>query len=281
MPRLPLIALPLGTALALSLCLGCRPAQILPATPAFPIADLIHIQKGDLPIVISAPHGGDKEVPGSAPRKGEGLKKGATGFRASRDGGTEELALEVAAELERLTGRKPYVVVASFHRRFVDLNRPAAIAYEDAGGKAAYEAFHGALATASSDVATRFGAGLVVDFHGQGTHKARVYRGTKNGLTVTAMRQKFGEGIHEGPESFLGRLKTLGWDVHPDPGGKEQGGFTGGHVTQTYGAPPFKTDAIQLEFGGDYRRTEADRKKTAATLAKVLAEMAALYQRKP
>jgi hypothetical protein len=106
-----------------------------------------------------------------------------------------------------------------------------------------------------------------------------VYRGTKNGASVTRMRRQFGEGIHEGPESFLGRLKALGWIVHPEPGGREQTGYTGGFITQTYGSEAAGTDAIQLEFGATYRSTEEQRKATAQALAKVIAEMAKLYHR--
>ena len=76
--------------------------------------------------------------------------------------------------------------------------------------------------------------------------------------------------------------------MHPDPhDGKEQSGFTGGYIVQTYGSHQgFGIDAIQLEFGADYRNAEA-RAKTAAALADALAEYAQRYltvdlpQRKP
>lgn len=241
------------------------------------VDSLVRIQKGDLPIIISAPHGGRKDIPGSTPRTGEGQVKGGKGFSAAWDAGTEELAFELAAEIFRVTGKKPYVVVGSFKRNFLDCNRGPAIAYSDAAAQAVYEVYHGSLRDHCKEVVARFGSGLVVDLHRQGTSAHTVYRGTKNGKSVTALRAKLGEGIHDGSDSVLGRLKTLGWNVHPDPGAKEQAGFSGGFITQTYGSDVSSTDAIQFEFGADYCKTEDQRKATAQVLAKVLAELAKTY----
>lgn len=262
--------------------MACKPIEPIPAaaSPALAaqMASLVRIQRGNLPILISAPHGGSLEIPGSTPRTGEGQVKGGTGFSVAFDRGTEELAWDLAAEVERLTGKKPYLVAASFSRRYLDCNRGPSIAYSDAAAKAVYEVYHGALQAHCKEIAAKFGGGLVIDLHGQGSSASTVFRGTKNGASVTAMRKKFGDGIHVGPDSVLGRLKALGWKVHPEPGGKEQVGFSGGFITQTYGGEAARTDAIQLEFGADYRRTDEQRKATAQALAKVLADLAKLYR---
>src|SRR6188768_4098694 len=55
----------------------------------------VHTQVGELPIIVSAPHGGALEVPDVPPRKGEGLEKGPSGYFTGRDVGTEELAEQV------------------------------------------------------------------------------------------------------------------------------------------------------------------------------------------
>jgi hypothetical protein len=105
-----------------------------------------------------------------------------------------------------------------------------------------------------------------------------VFRGTKNGQTVTLLRERFGEPAHTGEESLWGLLKAGGWKVHPDPhDGREQAGFTGGYIVQHYGGQQaYGIDAIQLEFGMDYR-TAANRPKTAAVLADALAEFSKRY----
>lgn len=260
-----LILLPVGAA-------GASPAPLLqdPAPP------LVFLQEGDLPLILSAPHGGRREIPGVPPRRGEGMKRGPSGFTAARDGGTEELAHAVAAAILERTGKRPYAVVASFHRRYLDCNRPPAVAFEHEGARAVYEEYHGALQRYRAAVVKTFGGGLLLDLHGQGIARDTIFRGTQNGRTTALMQERFGKGIHAGPDSLLGRLKARGWTVHPEDEGPEKKGFTGGHITQTYGTREGGLDAVQLEFGADFRAPER-RKATAEVLAEILAGIAAIY----
>lgn len=121
-------------------------------------------------------------------------------------------------------------------------------------------------------VRSKHACGLLIDIHGQGTSSATVYRGTGNGLTVSGMKSVLGDESFQGPNSPCGLLKKQGWTVHPDPlDGKEQSGFTGGYIVKTYGShQPHGIDAIQLEFGSDYRKT-AVRERVATQLAESIA----------
>ncbi len=238
----------------------------------------IEVKVGALPIILSAPHGGKRELPGVAPRQGEGLAKVPGGFVVARDGGTEELAREVAAEIQRRYAKPPFVVINQTHRKFFDPNRPPKEAYESERAKLEYDNYHTALAAACRSTQQTFKRGLLLDLHGQGTSKVTVYRGTRNGQTVTLLRERFGEAAHTGPESLCALLKGRGWTVHPDPhDGKEQSGFTGGYIVQHYGSHQgFGIDAMQLEFGGDYRDAKA-RKETARVLVDAVTVYASLY----
>lgn len=236
------------------------------------------VETGELPIIVSAPHGGQLDVPEVDVRRGEGLNTGGSGYVISRDSGTEELAGELARALTKRFQRKPYVVVARSHRKYVDMNRPPEIAYEDADAKPVYETYHGALREACGAVQKKFRKGLLLDLHGQGTSQETVYRGTHDGKTVSLLRERFGEAAHTGEQSLFGDLKRLGWKVYPDPfDGKEQAGFRGGYIVQTYGSHQgFGIDAMQLEFGANYRSKEG-RPKTAATLTTAIVDYASRY----
>lgn len=241
-------------------------------------AELLTVEAGDLPFVISAPHGGRRDLPEASPRTGQGLKAVPGGFVVSRDTGTEELADEVAAEIRRRYGKPAHLVVNRVHRRYCDPNRVSDEAYESPAGQSHFDAYHAAMKAACLQTQKQFGRGLVLDLHGQGTSAVTVYRGTQNGKTVTLLRDRFGEAAHTGPDSFFGMLKQRGWTVHPQPlDEKEQAGYNGGPIVRTYGHPQaYGLDAIQLEFGGNYR-TAATRKETARVLVDALVVYGTLY----
>jgi hypothetical protein len=84
-------------------------------TYKLPIEDLIAVQPGRVPIILSAPHGGQKDIPGAAPRKGGGTGGATKNFVLVRDVNTEELAVELAAAgwAASRTSWRPASIVAS------------------------------------------------------------------------------------------------------------------------------------------------------------------------
>ncbi|MCX7044140.1 MAG: hypothetical protein NTX50_01470 [Candidatus Sumerlaeota bacterium] len=256
--------------LALSAVPACATAQRLDAN------DFIAVQKGNLPIILSAPHGGQKDIPGVDPRKGEGLEKGPRGFVASRDSNVDQLAFELSAALERKLGKKPYYVVAKFHRKYIDANRPAEIAVEDAKARTVYDGYHGALGNYCTEAVREFGYGLALDIHGQGTSSNTVFRGTQGGRTDRWLVKQWGEKAHSGPESLCGLLAAQGIKVFPTNNDPEKSGYGGGYIVRTCGERE-GIGAIQLEFGSEFRKS-ANIKATAAKLADGIAEFIRLYQ---
>jgi hypothetical protein len=240
--------------------------------------ELVLVDAGTLPVLISAPHGGTMKIKGVEPRRGEGLPKGASGFFTGRDGGTEELATELVSALVRRTGQRPYSVISATHRKFLDPNRPAEIAFEDDDAKPVYERYHDSCRQFCQDILASHRAGILLDLHGQGSNAETVYRGTNQGKTVTRLRERFGESAHVGDASFFGLLKQQGWQVNPDPfDGREQSGFTGGYIVQTHGSHRAQgLDAVQLELGFEYRKP-TNRKRIADDLAIVIVEYLDLY----
>ena len=237
------------------------------------VEELVMVADGQLPVVLSAPHGGTLKIAGAEVRQGVGMKTGPSGFFTGRDGGTSELALALANALEKQTGKRPYLVVSNAHRKYLDPNRPSEIAYEDSDAAPVYQRYHGTLQRYCKEILERHHTGLLLDIHGQGSSSETVYRGTSNGKTVARLKERFGESAHDGEKSLFGTLHRLGWTVYPQPhDGKEQSGFTGGYIVQTHGShKPNGLDAIQLEFGADYRNKD-NREKTADILAQAIIE---------
>jgi N-formylglutamate amidohydrolase len=235
--------------------------------------DFILIQKGTLPIIVSAPHGGRKKVPDVPERIGRGL----TNFQTVLDGNTAELAELFAAELEAQLKGKPWLVVARFERKYLDANRSAEQGYESEKARPLYDAYHGALAAACRAVKKQFGRGLLLDIHGQGEYRDAICRGTKNGKTVTLLKDRDGWPAVTGKRSVLGYLQRIGYKVLPscdaDEKTKEPAKFIGGYIVDTYGSHTgYAIDAIQLEFGSALREREKDRySRTAKDLATAVA----------
>jgi N-formylglutamate amidohydrolase len=238
-------------------------------------ADFISVQKGDLPIIFSAPHGGTMAIPGVPERTGEGMKKGPSGFFAGRDGNTELLAAAIARAVESRLGKKPYFVIAKVHRKYVDPNRPPEIAVEHPKAREVYDAYRGTLAKFCDSVQKRFGRGLLIDVHGQGSAKDTVFRGTHNGETDANLAKMFGDKIHAGPQSLAGLLVAHGIHMKPTDTSPETGGFTGGHIVVTYGKHE-GIGAVQCEFGADFR-DKAAIPAVAEKFADAIADFAKLY----
>lgn len=227
---------------------------------------LIHHHPGDLPILITAPHGGTNVLKDVLTR---------TNGTLLRDDGTYELALLVNEELTKLTkGKKPYLVAAQFHRKYIDVNRPATNAFESPGAKPYYETYHNQVSNYVAAIRQRFGGeGLLIDLHGQARDAASIFRGTGNGVTVLRLIQKQGEPAFTGTNSILCQLTQMGYNVIPNntPPGKppEDRSYNGGFTVRTYGSHKDEgIDALQLELGSQLRR--ANRKKFAKDLAKAI-----------
>ncbi|MBA4191851.1 MAG: hypothetical protein C0467_28055 [Planctomycetaceae bacterium] len=252
---------------------------LAPAIPAAPDdakpADFVVVQKGTLPIIVSAPHGGRKKVPDVPERLGVGVAQFATVL----DANTDLIAERFSVELEKLLNGKPWLVIARFERKYLDVNRPREQSYESDKAKPYYDAYHEPLEAACKAVKTKFGRGLLLDIHGQGEFRDSICRGTQNGKTVTLLKDRDGWAAITGKRSVLGHLQRSGYKILPsceaDQKAKEEPKFTGGHIVGTYGSHTgYAIDAIQLEFGTFLRDKEKDK---YATTAKDLADAVALF----
>ena len=90
-------------------------------------SELVLVQSGSLPIILTAPHGGREPIPGIQPRNLEGKKDRVT-YVAGGDINTDIMVQAMAREIRALTGKDVYMVMARFERKFIDANRGPAIA---------------------------------------------------------------------------------------------------------------------------------------------------------
>lgn len=223
---------------------------------AEPLDPLMDVGRGTLPIVISAPHGGQEDIPGVPPRENKSAERFVTGA----DVNTRELAQKIIAEIEERLGGKPYFVVARFRRRYLDVNRTPEHAYESAGAKFYYDEYHQALAEHCRDVQQKFdGVGLFIDVHGQATYRDQLLVGTVGGNSVKRLRDRFGDEALVGKDGIVGFLQQVDFQTMPalDATDFNVPKYNGGHITQSFGSDrPAGIDAVQFEFGSNLRTKE-------------------------
>ena len=124
---------------------------------------------GDLPFILSAPHGG-RERPDELPDR----EQGTFAF----DTNTQELARAIASELHAYTGHWPHVIICRIHRRKLDCNRE--IVEAAAGNPLAEQSWHdfqGFVDAAQATVVRHHGRGLYIDLHGHGHAEQRLELG--------------------------------------------------------------------------------------------------------
>lgn len=245
------------------------------ADPPLVPADYVEIQEGNLPIIVSAPHGGRLELPGVPVREGKGIKPGPAGFDLEGDNNTDRLAHALVAALEERLGRKPYAVFARFERKYIDANRPAEIAVESRRARPVYDLYHSTLRRFCDEARRAHALAVLLDIHGQRQEADTVFRGTNDGFTDRALVKRFGDKAHAGPESLAGLLAAHGINIVPVDRRPENRGLRGGFTVYTYGQRE-GIGAMQLEFGHAFRTPDAIR-PTAAKVADAVAEFARRY----
>ncbi len=116
--------------------------------------------EGNMPLVISAPHGGHL-----IPAEIDDRTSGTT----VTDSNTKETALAFREAIFKRTGHHPYVVISNLKRTKLDPNREIIEAAEsNIWAEQAWTEYHGFIESAKSEITLSFGSGLYVDLHGHG-----------------------------------------------------------------------------------------------------------------
>lgn len=246
---------------------------------------------GDLPVVVSAPHGGTLE-PASIPDR--------SGANATtiRDFATDDLAFETGPAFEARTGGAPHIIVLHLHRIKLDANRELGEAAEgNAAAERAWREYHGFIDAAREHVVAAHGTGFYLDLHGHGHDVQRLelgylltsaqLAGDDASLNEPAIVQRSsirrlaedGAATHaellRGAHSLGTLLEAEGYPAvpsaaQPDPGADPY--FTGGYSTDRHGSRHGGLiDGVQIEANRiGVRDTDANRKAFAAALARAV-----------
>jgi hypothetical protein len=281
-PRLLLILL--LTLLAREICTG---EDYQPGKAYFGRNQYIEYLAGDLPFILSAPHGG-REKPEELPDR----EQGTFAF----DTNTQELARQIADELHRRTGHWAHIIICRVNRRKLDCNRE--IMEAAAGNRHAEQAwneFQAFIDSAQDSVVKRQGRGLYIDLHGHGHAEQRLELGylhsadqlalsdaelsaapypADSSLRAIAAREStpYAELVR-GRTSFGGLMENYGFASAPSPSNPHPKPpfFRGGYNAARHGRDAAPLAGFQIESNSrGVRDTLASRKKFAAAIADAL-----------
>jgi len=244
---------------------------------------------GDMPIVVTAPHGGTL-LPTEIPDRTTGS--------TTRDLNTDELAQEVVSAFVARFGKRPHLIVCKLHRRKLDANREVV---EAAAGnpvaERAWREYHGFIEASANDVRRGPGMGFYVDLHGHGHDIQRLELGylvsaAKLGLTdqqlaldLTMMSSALWPiastsgasfpAVLRGSNSLGAYLEAAGFPSVPSPTTPSPGNnpyFEGGYSTERHGTSTDRRFAgVQIEANLDgVRDTPASRSVFATALVSAL-----------
>jgi hypothetical protein len=126
---------------------------------------------GNMPLVISVPHGGTWNLTEVKDRSCEGAV-------TVTDSYTKELAFEIAEAMSKYQGMRPYLIVCNITRKDVDQNREINEATcGDPLMATPWNTFHTFIDSALADAVRKFGSCLYIDLHGHGHQEQRLELG--------------------------------------------------------------------------------------------------------
>ena len=265
-----------------------KPFKYQPGKTYWGRKNYIEYVAGDLPIIISSPHGGYLK-PSEIPNRTWGV--------LGLDTGSQEKTLETANYLKQFTGRRPHLIINRLARIKLDANREIKEACQgDKWSEQAWTEYHQFITAARDWVTKRCGKGHYFDFHTNGHSAQWVEMGflltatdlnrsdtalngasyiNKSSIRALALApgSNFAE-IVRGPSSLAGLLMSRGYKAvpspkHPHPAG--QGFFSGGYNTRRHGSRTSGVvDGTQVETYSKFINNEAGRDDYSRKLAQSL-----------
>ncbi len=137
--------------------------------PVFGTKNYCEYVPGELPLVISAPHGG-RLKPNDVASRTYGVR--------SEDSNTQDLARRISAEIRKATGKQMPLVISHLHRSKLDPNREIKEAAQgDKVAEQVWGEYHAFLTEALKAAIARHGRVFFIDLHGQSHPEVRVELG--------------------------------------------------------------------------------------------------------
>lgn len=248
--------------------------DLAPGNSVFGQQNFIEYVPGDLPLIISAPHGG-RLTPDEIPTRTNGV--------TDIDANTQELARTIAAVVHAETGRHIHLVICRLHRSKLDANRELAEAAQgSAAAEQAWQEHHAFIDAACDEAVKKYGVAFLIDLHGHGHPDPRVELGyLHNALALADCDEALNEATYvngsslrwiverselshtdllRGPLSFGSMLEANGFRATPSPRMPvpTEPFFRGGYTIQRHCDAARNVTGFQIEANRPHLRDTAE-----------------------
>ncbi len=269
-------------------------AQFTLGTTAYGTNNYIEYIPGNIPIIISVPHGGYLE-PASIP------DRSCSGCVTVTDSWTQEIAYDLDSALRNVFGGIPHIIINKLDRIKLDANREIVeAALGDPAAELAWAEYHDFIQAAKNKCKADFGSAIYIDLHAHGHPIQRIELGYlisktelqstdpmmnilnyQNSSSIKHLNNtlnpsaQFAE-ILRGNECMGEYLETYGYPAVPSTSNPaplpSDPYFAGGYNTARHGSRD-SSDINGIQFELNYtglRNTNANRNAFARALACVL-----------
>jgi hypothetical protein len=242
---------------------------------------LVQRHRGTLPVILAAAHGGSAR-PAQVSLRTKAETPSGCDFQISRDNETLLITESVAQKILDMTGLSPYVVIAQYHRKYIDANRSEACAFTDPDARPFYSEYHATITDYVAQVLRQnLGRGFLFDIHGTqviATDPADIYFGTANGASLPPGFDRRNLFMQHGLHGLFkaarhrtgadGQSPIFSYRVSPaDETVPETNAVSGGFTIRNYGAT---INSIQVEIADTVRNDPATRDFLIADLASAI-----------
>jgi N-formylglutamate amidohydrolase len=239
---------------------------------------LVKRHRGTMPMILTCPHDGT-EAPANVAERTNGATPAGCSFKTGRDTEASTVTEGVAQRILEEIGLSPYVVIAKFHRKFIDANRSATCAFTDGDAQPFYDEYHNRIQGYVNQILAQNGNhGFLFDIHGTAGvdgDPADIYLGTANGATLAPGFSRdlifMQHGLH-GLLKWARRPQALApafrYTVSPaDAATTESAEVNGGFTVRHYVNP---LNCIQIELQTEMRTDAGKRAMLIEDLASAL-----------
>ncbi|HEX5892309.1 MAG TPA: hypothetical protein VFY41_05555 [Nitrososphaeraceae archaeon] len=228
-------------------------------------------------LLFTCPHGGEEYL--DVPRE-ENPSCNEDEFITVGETKTRELTESIFKKIETMNGQHPHIIMASYHRKFVDFNRKKECAFEvsSLAAEKAYLEYHDDISQKINEMFSQNENGLafLFDIHGfrkkvdEDGNPFDVIVGNDQGNSIRALN-KADPGAFWGDNGLIPLLKNKGFNVLPRNLNERLAGHTldGGYTIQKYSNDELGRGlvAIQIEVARFIREDDKRRDEFAVELA--------------